>query len=234
MKDNENISNNPLDLNYFDDTLNIFYDNLKKNEELYNEIHDNYKNNSPTGFSLGAGRNTVELAKVLSSIRSTAIQGATALFNAKKSIAEIELKKRSQDMESEKNNDSKEFIREAIEELNRSNYSRIENNKEYNINKGKELLDNVINEKINSGEIKMSKNDLAMKYDFNNNTEVVFDENTNSPKVVKKGTNNIINDYPIERAQLEPVVRVDVESKKAYCKDGRILKIVKCKDKEGE
>lgn len=218
----EERNNNPKEVEYFDDTLSLFYDNIQKNEELYKEIHNLFENNSPTGFSLGAGKNTIELGKVLATIRATAIQANTALFNAKKAVTELELKKDSQNAERDSEEQQKEFVRLAMEEI--SNNKNRFNNKQNTVSDSEDILDNVIEKKIKNGEISLTKNEKAMKYDYNNEVDVVYDMSSESVRAVKKGTLIELEDYPIERAQIDQITKVD--GNKAYTKDGRIITAV--------
>jgi hypothetical protein len=234
MKDKKEKSE-PLDLEYFDDTLNLFYKNIDINEDLYNELHDEYRQNKGVGFSLGSTRGSVELAKVLAQLRSNAISGTSQLFSAKKSIAELEIKKNQQIIDKEKVDDSKDFIRTTLEVIHSNSF---QNNREvYNTDSdnissknnqshlaSQKELDRILQEKLTKGDIKLTKNEKAMKYDYDNKAEVVLDSSTGNIKVVEKGTNIEIKDYPLERVNIGAVVRTD--EKKAYTKDNKTIRIV--------
>lgn len=238
-KHNPIVNEDPLSREYFDDVLDLFYDANEKNEQLYNELYNTYKNNQPSGFTLGTTKSTVDLTRTLSDMRANAIQGATALLNAKKTVAEIELKKKAQSVEEDKVNNDKEYIRSIISEINNSdnkNYNRnlissanrnvnniVEDKKR---NNEKKLLEDNINKRMESGELSLTKNEKAMKYDFNNEAEVVYDINTESLKAVKKGTNIPLKDYPIERGQVGEITRIESDEGLAYSDTGKKVKIV--------
>lgn len=238
-KHNTEINNNPLNKEYFDDVLDLFYDINEKNEALYNELHDTFQNNQPTGFSLGTSKSTIDLTRTLSDLRSNSIQSATALLNAKKTVAELELKKKAQSVEEEKVNNDKEYIRNVIQEINNMDRKTptgrtlisADNRSVTNIvdeakrNKEKELLEANIKSKMDEGAIKLTKNEKAMKYDFNNEAEVVYDTNTESLKAVKKGTSFPLNDYPIERAQVGTITRIEQDEGLAYSDNGKRVRI---------
>lgn len=239
-KHNKEINKEPMNLEYFDDVLDIFYDNIDLNESLYKEIHDSYSNNKPSGFSLGTSRSGVEITKTLAAVRATAVQGASALFNAKKSIVELELKKKSQIIDEKKADNDKEFIRTALSEINNPKMisRRYFNEKIDNItsdaiksaadtNMDKLMLERVIENKVNEGTISFTKNEKAMKYDFNNEVEIVFDIEAKKPVAVKSGTNKVVTDYPIERANVDNILREDLTEGKVYCENGKTLRMVK-------
>ena len=239
-KHNTEVNENPLSREYFDDVLDLFYDINEKNEALYNEIHETFANNQPTGFALGTSKSTVDLTRTLSDLRSNSIQSATALLNAKKTVAELELKKKAQSVEEEKVNNDKEYIRSVIEEINNGSRNKITPSRNMLSNSGRtvaniadeakrnketELLEAAIKNKMDAGEIKLTKNEKAMKYDFNGEAEVVYDTNTETLKAVKKGTTIPLNDYPIERAQVGTITRIEQEEGVAYSDNGKKVRI---------
>lgn len=235
-KNNESI----MGENYFADVIDIMYDNVNKTEQLYNEVHDKFSNNQPTGFSLGSTRTSTEMIKALSEIRATSVSAAKSLFDAKKSVVELELKKQNQTLEEDKASNDKEFIRAALAEIKtngKTDFSTIPRalaNKEDNggskmvstiLQQERNQLDKVIQEKIKDGSIKLTSNEKAMKYDFNNEVEPVYDSSTEMVKAVKKGTNEEITEYPTERFQIGKITRVDIQENKAYSDNGKSLRI---------
>jgi hypothetical protein len=222
----------PLNLEYFDDVLDLFYDNINENEKLYKELHTQYNNSQASGFSLGVSKNGVELSKTLSSIRATAISGVSALFNAKKSIADLEIKKKSLVLDTDKVENDKEFIRKALEEIqgNSNNKGSVTfNGKTVSLSKNydKTALDRTIDQYTDNGAIAMSKNEKFMKLDFNGETEYVLDSKSGDIKAVFKGTENEIPEYPIERAQISKIIKV--ESGLAYSDNGKTVRVVEVK-----
>ena len=243
---NTDVNTRPLDREYFDDVLDMFYDINEKNEELYNEIHKTFTDNQPTGFTLGASKSTVDLTRTLSELRSNSIQSATALMNAKKTVAEIELKKKAQLIDQDKVNNDKEYIRSVIEEINSGNgrtktnrsLTTIEGRTAINVvdaakeKKEKELLEANIQAMMDNGTIQLTKNEKAMKYDFNGEAEVVYDVNTESLKAVKKGTSIPLNDYPLERAQVGNITRLETAEGLAYSDNGKKVRITAVSESE--
>ena len=241
-KHNTEVNNNPLNREYFDDVLDLFYDINEKNEELYEELHKTFTDNQPTGFTLGASKSTIDLTKTLSDLRSNSIQSATALLNAKKTVAELELKKKAQSVEEEKVNNDKEYIRNVINEINNTqnrrqvstNRNLLKSNDRTTINilddikeqKEKEMLEKNIEQMMNDGIIQLTKNEKAMKYDFNGEAEIVFDTNSNSLKAVKKGTSLELTDYPIERGQIGEITRFEADEGMAYSDNGKKVRMI--------
>ena len=240
-KHNTEINNEPLKREYFDDVLDLFYDINEKNEELYNEIHKTFTDNQPTGFTLGASKSTVDITKTLSDLRSNSIQSATALLNAKRTVAELELKKKAQSVEEEKVNNDKEYIRNVISEISNMQTKKkemgsrqlIDSNNRTTVNvledikkeKEKELLEANIQNMMDKGALTLTKNEKAMKYDFNGEAEVVYDLGTETIKAVKKGTSIELEDYPVERGQVGEINRIERDEGMAYSDNGKKIRI---------
>ena len=238
-KYNTEVNNEPLKREYFDDVLDLFYDINKKNEELYEEIHKTFTDNQPTGFTLGASKSTVDLTRTLSELRSNSIQSATALLNAKKTVAELELKKKAQSIDEEKVNNDKEYIRSIITEINSGNKPKTTSKRmitsddrvpinivdEAKIQKEKEMLEKNIMAQLESGKMLLTKNEKAMKYDFHNEAEIVYDNNSDTLKAVKKGTSLELSDYPIERGQVGKIIRIENDEGMAYADNGKKVRI---------
>ena len=227
-KHSKEVNKEVMHEDYFSDVLDMMYDNVEKTEELYDEVHEKFSNNQPTGFSLGSTRSSTEIIKALSDIRATSVASTTALFNAKRYVVELEIKKKNQIVEEDKAQTDRDFIRTALEEIkNNSKSTSFEINKKTGKNSEISILDNIIKEKMNSGEIKLTSNEKAMKYDFNNEVEPVYDTSTESIKAVKRGTKEVVTDYPLERFQIDTISRVDLSESKAYSTNGKVIKTVK-------
>lgn len=245
-KHNTAVNEEPLKKEYFDDVLDMFYDGIEKNDQLYEELHETYKNNQPVGFSLGASKTTVDLTRTLSELRSNSVQAASALLNAKKTIAELELKKKAQIVEEDKVNNDKEYIRSVLSEIHSESREIPATIKRKNTKiKGRNLVDNiediakeidrkkldeVIDSKIESGDLQFTVNENAMKYDFNDEAEVVYDANTESLKAVKKGTNIELKDYPVERGQIGEITRLDEAEGFAHSDNNKKVRITNVKE----
>jgi len=239
-KNNPNNNKDPMGNEWFTDVIDMMYDNAQKTELLYDEVHDKFANNQPTGFSLGSTRSSTELIKALSEIRATSVSATKALFDAKRSISELEIKKKNQTIEEDKVDNDKEFIRAALSEIksgtksSQDTFRQALNNKENNggskavssiLQAERNKLDNVIYEKVKKGELKLTTNEKAMKYDFNGEVEPVYDVNSSSVKAVKKGTTEELTEYPVERFQIGKITRIDGTEGKAYSDNGKSIKI---------
>ena len=116
-----------------EETIERMQKALDDNEILYEEVHDQFerkagkKKEKLNEMMIGGdsrasdGRNTVELAKVLSTIRSTAISGSKALFDAVKenellSIKreEVELRREALNKDNENKFETNELLRSAL------------------------------------------------------------------------------------------------------------------------
>jgi len=239
-KHNTETNDNPLSKEYFDDVLDLFYDNNDKTEELYNEVHKMFTDNQPSGFALGTSKSTADTVKTLSDLRATAIQGASALMNAKKTVAELELKKKAQSIEQEKVNNDSEYVRTIMNQIareqtkggsisrsmisseNRTSVTVAEEAKR--LDEQKKVEEN-IKARMEEGSISFTKNEKAMKYDFNNEAEVVYDMNTETIKAVRKGTSVELPDYPVERGQVGEITRIEVDEGLAYSDNGKKIRI---------
>jgi hypothetical protein len=211
---------NPLDISFFDDAMDLFNLNIKRNEDLYNELHDAYKNSQGMGFSLGTSKNSIELTKTLATLRSTALTGTNMLFGAKKALAELELKKVQIKTDEAKVSNDSEFIRKTLEEINQKGIELVKRNTQKN---DSVTLDAIVNAQIQEGAITLSQNEKAMALDFKNMVEIVYDTNTETIKAVKKGTDNELKDYPIERSGIKNINNIDYDSKIAFCDNGQTI-----------
>ena len=241
MKTKNNPNNNEIigGDDFFTDVVDMMYENVHKTEQLYDEVHDKFTNNQPTGFSLGSTRSSTEIIKALSEIRATSVSATKSLFDAKKAIVELDLKKQSQTIEEDKVSNDKEFIRAALSEIKNGSsstqtFQRALINKENNggtksvssiLSMERDKLDKVIAEKMKNGTMKLTTNEKAMKYDFNNEVEPVYDITTESVIAVKKGTNEYLKEYPVERFQIGKITRIDTAENKAYSNNGKSIRI---------
>ncbi len=88
----------------------------------------------------------------------------------------------------------------------------------------KRKLEILVTRKKEAGEISLSKNEKAMKYD-----EIaipVLDSVTGEIKAVAKGTTEEIKDYPIERFQINKIVRADDTTHLAHTDKGKTIPII--------
>lgn len=235
-KHNPDYNKDPMNEGFFTDVIDMMYDNVEETEKLYKMAFDRFNNNNNAGFSLGVTKSSADMIKSLSEIRATSVTATKTLFDAKKAVVELELKKRSQTVEEDKAANDKEFIRAALSEIGKDQMNAKRLYVEHKTSNGtrmlselvadKTKLDSVVNKKLDSGELSLTKNERAMKYDFNNEVEYVYDTNTELVQAVKKGTTNIIQDYPRERIPISKITKVDLDEKKAYSDNGTKLKVV--------
>lgn len=135
--------------------IDTMKDQLTKNEDLYNEVHDQFDKFKKEG-NIGSSRNLLEAGKLLVSIRTNGITAANNIINGEKTVSEIKLKDKAIDTKQNSDSDLEQLaikmIKKSIdeEEINRTAKS---------VNNGAEMLENVINEKLNDDSIKLFKND---------------------------------------------------------------------------
>lgn len=182
--------------------IDIISVNLKKNEDLYEETHDLFQNKISSGkkkeklleMTLSGAlsdsgtkhnsRDATELAKVLTSIRSSALSGSKILFDAIKEKElldikkeEIELKKKALEQESESKAATSEILREALLQARTTNSNAIVDIAA-DINKdigeaSKLALDKILESTdLNESETNMVKSKTNKKNDLNINVNV--------------------------------------------------------------
>ena len=78
---------------------------------------------------------------------------------------------------------------------------------------------------MDKGALTLTKNEKAMKYDFNGEAEVVYDLGTDTIKAVKKGTSIELEDYPVERGQVGEINRIERDEGMAYSENGKKIRI---------
>ena len=210
----------PLDLGYYDSAINKIELFIDKNEELYEELHSQFENNQPSGFTLGFSKTSVETAKTLSTIRSTALTGAKMLFDARSKLGDLELKKKQTNIDLSKTENDKEFIRQALNEivLIKTNQNEIKNSPD------KHRLNSILAAKEEAGEIQLTNNEKSMKYD--DKVMPVFDSVSGEIKAVLKNTNTEVIGYPIERFQINKIIKTDDEKAVAYTDKGKLIPIM--------
>ena len=182
--------------------IDIISANLKKNEDLYEETHLLFQNKISSGkkkeklleMTLSGAlsdsgtkhnsRDATELAKVLTSIRSSALSGSKILFDAIKEKElldikkeEIELKKKALEQESESKAATSEILREALLQARTTNSNAIVDIAA-DINKdiaeaSKLALDKILESTdLNESETNMVKSKTNKKNDLNINVNM--------------------------------------------------------------
>jgi hypothetical protein len=223
----DNNNENLLQPSFFEDALSFFYDAKEKNEELYDQLFKQYNDNQSVGFSLGASRSSIELAKVLSTLRSNSIQAASQLFNAKKSLVELEIKKTQQKIDKTSEDNNKDFIRTTLAAIQIDNVRKNEKQLEYKPAERSDInrLNEIIEERTKEGSIKFTHNEKAMAKDFKDEAEPVLDRDSGQVKVVIKGTNEEIPNYPLERIKMGKIINIDEKNNIAFCEGGKSMRV---------
>lgn len=90
---------------------------VDKGEELYDEVHEKFKESSETSLlNNGSSRNAVEYSKTLATIRNSNISGAKALFDAVKEKELLNIKKQQIENENKVKTETNEILRAAMAE----------------------------------------------------------------------------------------------------------------------
>lgn len=154
---------------YLSENIGCLEDQVNKNEELYNEVKtmfDEYRQAS----NFHNSRDNIELVNTLSKIRSTGIDGADKLFKAKLSVLESEQKFRKLNIDQDANSDNDIIMQQLNTILTSSNNGFNQKLQQQNFNK-------TLDEKLKTGEINISQNDLKAFEKYNKNNEKGVKEN---------------------------------------------------------
>lgn len=199
------------DPQFFFEDIEKFDHHIEKTEELYEEVHKHMKEaTSVSGIKynarsgIGVNSEISELGKTLSQIRSTGIDATYKRSQTKKAAADVFLKSRDQEMN---NNKSNEVAREFLELIHDNLKSQVQPQKTVKRSEQSQLEDRV-NRKLKRGEIQLTQNDKAMKYDFNG-VSYGLSMKDKETIVVRDHDGNIIPDYPKERIPKMSLVKVE-------------------------
>lgn len=154
---------------YLSENIGCLEDQVNKNEELYNEVKgmfDEYRQAS----NFHNSRDNIELVNILSKIRSTGIEGADKLFKVKLAVLESEQKFRKLNIDQNANNENDIIMQQLNSILTSSNNGINQKLQQQNLNK-------ILDEKIKSGEMNVSNNDLKALEKFNKNNDKGVKEN---------------------------------------------------------
>lgn len=182
---NKNVFREDIE-NYLNKNINLIDDQIKKNEELYNEVKEIFDDQKSNSF--GNLKTMTEIASTLSKIRSVGIDGADKLYKARVNVLTMEQQymKLKQDEQSGAEN---ELILAKFNEMMSTNKELQEKMsqipKSVSNNDDLSKLDEVLEKKLNSGEISKSNNDKMAINKFKNsnpkdNEEVNGDDSKNS------------------------------------------------------
>lgn len=190
---------------FFKDDIQRFDDQIKLNDDLYNEIHSLFKKVNGGGGAVGRPiapiRDVAELAKSLSSIRGTSIEANNKKISAKRIVADLSMKKILKGQNTE---DTENAVKEVMRELNR----QLNDGKPRDLKKGllgadtplndEQLLEERIRKETESGSMKINGNERAMKYDFKG-VDYAYDQESGRVVATTKNTGEVIPDYPKDR-----------------------------------
>jgi len=220
----ENDKSKILDINFFIDDIKLFDKNIDENEKLYEELHNMMnKLSSSSLYSGGKIRDIADIGKTLSSIRATNIEAINKKIMAKKTVADIELKK----MQLDNDTDNSDFSRLAREMIKTIYTENVGNTKPFDVaptyseanysEKDIHELDKRVKKELEEGNIKLTKNDKAMKYSLTG-VNYKYDVNNDRVLVYDKVTGELIEDYPEERIPFKKKLKED--DKYAYFENG--------------
>lgn len=157
---------------YLEENITLMESQIEKNEELYNDVNEIFqdcKNNS----NFSGIRDNINMAESLSKIRANGIDGADKLLKAKLSVLDTENKFRKVKSETE-NQSEKDLLLQNLHSILSNNQNLVEESQNY---KGEnkfsnEEYDKFLDEKVKSGEIKLSKNDQLGLNKFQKNNSL--------------------------------------------------------------
>jgi hypothetical protein len=197
---------NVLETSFFEEDILAFDDQIKKTEELYTEVHGLYAEatSGDGGAPFKMLRDVSEIAKTLSSIRSSTIDGINKRFQAKRSISDLEQKK---SQAADENMNMAEIARATVSairsELNLQKPVKSEIPKTSGVDKS--ALEKRVNGELTSEGIKLTENDKVMKYAFKG-IEIVYNKKKKKFMALAK-TGELLEDYPTDRVPDQKVVK---------------------------
>lgn len=157
--------------NYLSDNIEYMQEQLNKNESLYSEIYEKYKEISNVA-NFHNFKDNIEMANTLSKIRATNIDGADKLFKAKLSILDTEQKMRKLNIEKDSENNTEIVMQQLNQILSSNKDIKDQINSPNNNNKNtKNDFNHILDKKIEEGTIKLTENDKKALQKFNSNEE---------------------------------------------------------------
>lgn len=149
---------------YFEPEINELESQSKKNEELYDEVHQSLEKNlerlnAKTMYGAGTPHKDISaLGDTLNSIRSNQVQIIKEKSNVKKTIIDLELKRSNQKIEAQASNTNETLMRELLMEFNHKvpNFNEVSPSEKSNT-KGAEELAN-----LDPKQLGINENDLKM------------------------------------------------------------------------
>ena len=217
----------------FSSDLRAFDDHIRKNEELYEEIHGVFKRVSGGGsgvMGLGHTRDIAEVGKTLSSIRSAGLSGVNQRFAAKKSVVELKMKEKQIENGQANLEDSVSVARAMLRQISEERIDAarkgtpIQEKQTTQNGADKARLRERIDHELESGSIKTTANERAMKYDFQGKVDYAYDTSREKIVAVEKGSSRTISDYPEERIPRMQVIKV--ENGQAITSSGSNIQVI--------
>lgn len=221
-KKHENIDVTEVD--FFLSDLGAFDEQIEKNEDLYNQLHGLLNVSTGNSAYMGGVRNAAELGRTLASIRSTGIEAVNKRFQAKRSLADMEQKKKQLDIDKDNAStlETARLMLQAIHEEDRARLTQgiISTQKKEFVDTS--ALDRRVDEALNTGGINLTRNDKAMKHAHRGVTFKYDAEQAEFVAFSKDG--QIIDDYPKERIPYKKVIKA--EDGVAVCDNGDKIIII--------
>lgn len=205
MNDRKDI-NNVTQVEYYIDDIRAYDDHIVKNEQLYDELHsfmDKLKGNS---VNFGGVKDIAEMGRTLAGIRTSGIEGVNKRFQAKRSLADMELKKEQLKNDDALNQNNAEVARNyltLIRQTPKVIKPVVVDSPQGEIDLSE--LNNRVSKELDNGSIAMSKNDKAMKYSLQKVTPVYSKEREKLIALDKDGKE--IPDYPEIRMVKGKIIR---------------------------
>jgi len=215
----------------FSEDIADYNKQLHQNDELYGEIHSVFKRVTGGGggvLGMSSTTSLAELGRTLATIRSTSLDAVNKRFTAKKTLVELRLKE-IQAKNGELDGDTVELGRSILKEVvsTRQQFAVIQHTQK--TSEAKNLLDQRIQHELETGNIKTTANEKAMKYDFQKVVQLSYDQTKKEIVATNKKTGEIISDYPKDRIPKMKVLRV--ENEQAITNTGINLPLYKAETK---
>lgn len=214
-------------IEFFLDDLSSFNEQIEKNEELYGEVHKLLSQTNGSSYFSGGVRNVAELGRTLASIRSTGIEAVNKRFQAKRSLADMEHKKKQLDIDKESSSNI-ETARLMLQTLHEEERARLLHEKgrptpqRGNTVEDADQLEKRVSKALEEGNLNLTRNDKAMKHAFKGVT-YAYDV-TNEEFVARSKTGEILEDFPRERVPYKKVIQL--EEGAALCDNGDRIPLI--------
>lgn len=211
MANNKEITIQDID---FSEDLPAFDHHGRMTETLYGECHDIFKRvsgGSSGVMGMSSTTSIAEMGKTLASIRSTAIDLTNKKFQAKKSLVEMRMKQAQLENGDIIGSDDQTMARNIVREVLNAKMGKTPQANAEAADISRKLLDQRLETEMNQGNIILTANERAMKYDFNQVVEYAYKQDTKEIVAIHKETKQLIPDYPKDRIPRTRVTKVEGE-----------------------